>query len=61
MEKTELYPWLQGKALFCSICNKVNDAGAEMGGKHKHVAEEWIKVKVVASGITKNATATVCS
>ena len=24
-----------------------------IGGKHKHVAEEWIKVKVAPSGITK--------
>lgn len=56
-EKKELYPWLlyQGKALGCSTCNKVNAAGSEMGGKHKHVAKEWIMVKVVASGITKSA------
>ena len=55
-EKKELYPWLiyQGKALGHSTCNKVNAAGPEMGGKHKHVAEESIKVKVVASGITKS-------
>ena len=41
-------------SMACIFCKKMYAAGPEMGGKHKHVAEEWIKVKVVASGITKS-------
>lgn len=43
------------EALGCSTYNKVDAAGLELDGKHKHITEEWIKIKVVASGIIISA------
>ena len=43
------------RTTFFHFFKQVDAARPEMGGKHKHVAEEWIDEKVAASGKTKSA------